>query len=68
MQVEDLDAVLSELQALKPPSRGPPDPYSKLWPSHISAAVAAGQQDNPGPSDEQLLRQFPEYFQQYGYS
>ena len=35
----DLDAVLADLQSLKAPDRGPPDPVSKLWPRHISSVV-----------------------------
>ena len=31
--------MLASLQGLKAPNRGPPDPVSKLWPQHISAAV-----------------------------
>ena len=69
VQEPDLDWVLRELQSLAPPTRGPPDPCSKLWPSHVSAGVAAGQQDSPpdGPSEDQLQAHFPEYFKQYGY-
>ena len=78
----DCAAVQTELQTLKPASRGAPDAVTKLWPGHYSAAVQARHQQGlekmsesavpGGQLDSKLHRQladrFPQYFQLYNYS
>lgn len=79
----DCAAVQTELQTLKPASGGAPDPVTKLWPGHYSAAVQARHQQGlveisegavPGSQlDSQKLQcqlkdRFPQYFDLYNYS
>ncbi|DBA90281.1 TPA: hypothetical protein ACH3X1_003571 [Trebouxia sp. C0004] len=47
--------VNKELQSLKPANRGGPDPVSKLWPNHYSAAVQKKHEEGctPLPESEQ---------------
>lgn len=65
--------MLARLQALRPPDRGPPDPISKLWPRHLSAAAlqrqAGGGPAAAAPSGRSgdLKSRFPEFFALYGY-
>ena len=69
------DVLVERINALKPPSGGPPNPVTKLWPRHLSKDVLAQQQ---GAGQEQrsssltdrssrLQDRFPEYFTMYGY-
>lgn len=48
MQV-DIAEVNRELQSLKPAQSGAPDPVSKLWPGHHSAAVQRQQEEGCTP-------------------
>lgn len=73
MQV-DLAEVFQQLNALKPPDSGPPDPVTKLWARHLSPQVLAElagsgsvQQQGKALSADQLRARFPAYYQQYGY-
>ena len=72
----DIPAVSAQVNALKPPQGGPPDPVTKLWPRHLSKEVqqrqeglSAAQTSHAGSSSrkESLRRRFPEYFSLYGY-
>ena len=69
----DTAAVLARLQALRPPAAGPPDPVTKLWPRHLSAATLQ-RRAGGGPAGEappgqgtDLKARYPEYFALYGY-
>ena len=67
--------LVDRINALKPPSSGPPDPVTKLWPRHLSKEVMAqqqggGVQQSSTSSREgrrSLKERFPEYFACYGY-
>ncbi|KAK9813795.1 hypothetical protein WJX73_010153 [Symbiochloris irregularis] len=70
----DIAEVHQQLNALKPPDSGPPDPVTKLWARHLSPQVLAqlagsgsAQHQTRPPSNEQLRARFPVYYQQYGY-
>ena len=63
------------INALKPPSGGPPDPVTKLWSRHLSKEVVAIQQQSSEQQSSSvregrhsLKEGFPEYFKGYGYS
>ncbi|CAL5218872.1 g606 [Coccomyxa viridis] len=68
-------ALVDCINALKPPSSGPPDPVTKLWPRHLSKEVTAQQQGGSVQPSSASLREgrrslkerFPEYFACYGY-
>ena len=69
------DALVERINALKPPSGGPPNPVTKLWPRHLSKEVlaqqqGAGQQQRDSSLSDRssrLKEGFPEYFTMYGY-
>lgn len=51
MQV-NIAEVNEELQSLKPANTGAPDPVSKLWPNHYSAAVQKRNEEGCTPLSE----------------
>ena len=73
----DISRAVQRVNALKPPSSGPPDPVTKLWPRHMSKDSQQQQQQQQlvkqrkSPSQSAggkgLKERFPEYFQVYGY-
>ena len=65
--------MLARLQALRPPAGAPPDPITKLWPRHLSAATLQLQAGG-GPAAEappgqsvDLKARYPDYFALYSY-
>jgi hypothetical protein len=68
----DISRVSKQVDALKPPVAGPPDPVTKLWPRHISKEVRQRQEgmsteSHKGSDHDSLKKKFPEYFEVYGY-
>ena len=62
----DLQAVNRELQGLKPPAGGAPDPVTKLWPRHLSQQAQQGQHARSTNPHLQHAREQEHSFKGYG--